>query len=358
MDPQIASLQSYISQQLRLGQTPDTITQQLQTANWQLDMIYQAFAAVQAGMIPSAMQQAATTSMQLPQANGASRGRIRNGWLLFKTSVKILRGNPDLWRYLMETLAGVVVANGIFFSIAVFFFHALSTGGGGTVITRAIFIALNYVVVYFIINFFAAAMAKNIMDIFRGIHQDHSVYINAARSKAWPILLFTIIESIVGIILRYVVERIRFIGWILSYLLGTAWSLGTMFVLPIIIETDTPALPAIKQSIHIFKQTWGEGVTAKLALNIPLILPAIVIVLLLFPAIIAAATFGGVWAAYAVIILWIIALISLAILGSFANSVVNVALYYYANNQQVPPGFSAEMLNGVFIKRRHRFFGK
>jgi hypothetical protein len=357
MDPQLASLQSYISQQLQLGQTPDAIAQQLQAANWHQEIVHQAFAAVQAGMVPTSMQPAGSLSTQLPEAAGTTKGRIRNGWLLFKTSVKILNGNRYLLRYMAETWAGVIVANVIFILIGVYGFQVFTGDGARSQVALWTLIFLNYVVIYFIINFFAAALAKNIMDIFKGVRQEHSVYTKAARSKTLPILVFSIIESIVGMILRYLVERIRFIGWIISYILGTAWSLGTMFVLPIIIETDTPALPAIKQSIHFFKQTWGEGITAKLAVNTPLLLPAIVLVLLLGPILYAAALIGT-WAGIVGILVWLIAAITLAILGSFANSIVNVALYYYATNQLIPPGFSAEMLNSVFIKRQHRFIGK
>ena len=57
-------------------------------------------------------------------------------------------------------------------------------------------------------------------------------------------------------------------------------------------------------------------------------------------------------------IIFIVLSLALSVIGSFANSLVNIALYYYATTQQVPPAFTAEMLNSVFIKRKRRFFKK
>jgi hypothetical protein len=127
-----------------------------------------------------------------------------------------------------------------------------------------------------------------------------------------------------------------------------------MFVLPIIVESEKPSAPkAIGESIRFFKHTWGENIATKATVNIPLSLINFALLfatgLLVLPFIFA----GLVWVAIFLFVLWLLFSVVLGVIGSFANSLINVALYYYASTGQVPPAFSADLLNNVFIKRKH-----
>ena len=364
MDEHQQSLVNYIIQQLQIGQTSDEIFGQLQAAGWPLDRIQQAFLTVQAQALPTTMQtqphpEAATVASEVvPQANGTRRGRVRTGWILLKQSVKLLNGNRYLFRYLLMTWVAIIVVMAALFLVIHFAGSAFWGANGNSSLQWYIFTFFSYVLVYFVINFYAAALAGNIFGIFKGERQPYHVYIQAARAKAGPIFVFSVIQAIVGMVLSYIVERIRFVGWIISWLLGVAWSLGTMFTLPIIISTDTSAPKAIKQSIRFFKQTWGESVVTKVTVNAALGLITLLLALICFPLLVILGLSGSIVGLRILLIAYLFLQLTLTIIGSFSNSVINAALYHYATTGQVPPGFSSDMLNQVFVKRKRRLFKK
>lgn len=371
MDAHQQKLRVYITHHLQTGQPADKIAEQLSAAGWPTDQVRQAFLAVQAHMVPTHMQTAAvplqaqtptvpTTAASTigPQANGSRRGRIKTGWVLLKQSMRILKGNKYLLRYFLMTWVLVLVINValcliLFFAIGSFF----DMNGNNNTLWYG-FAFLSYLIIYLVINFYAAAMASNILDIFRGIRKPYREYVKAARAKFWPIFVYSLIAAIIGMILQYVVERIKFIGRILAWLLGTAWSLGTIFVLPLIMETEVSAPSAIKQSIAFFKQTWGENIAAKVTVNAPLAILNILLWLVFGPFFAAAFSARNIGMMFFVLFTYIFLAINLALVGSFANSLINVALYYYAAHRQIPPGFDADMLNQVFIKHESHFWQK
>ncbi len=356
------ALVNYITDQLATVGDPDAIYTQLVAAGWPEDQIRQAFSTLHAQILPTAVQpQPAPASAApdqpkqvLPQATGSKRGRIRTGRALLQQSVRLLNGNRYLFRYMLMTWV-VIMAVEIVLFLVIYFAPSILLNVYGTGPAWYPFVFLSYVAIYFLINFYAAALAGNIQDIFRGQRKPYQAYIAATRGKAGPIFVFSVIDAIVGMILRYVVERVRFVGWILVWLLGTVWSLGTMFVLPMIMDMDVSAPQAIKQSVRFFKQTWGEGVTAKVTVNAPLGLITLLLCLVFWPLFIIAMLSGSVPLVITLAFVYVFLQVTIAIIGSFANSVVNIALYYYATTHQVPPGFSADMLNQVFVKRKRRF---
>ena len=368
MDDTQEKLKNYISQQLQTGQTPDEIAGQLSASGWPHDHLRAAFLAVQNQVLPTHMQTAAAAHQPesstpvaaslIPQANGKRRGRIKTGWILFKQSIHILRGNKYLFRYLLMTWVAVLAFNVVIFLVVYFGYNIFSNGEGNYTARYYILAFLCYLITYSIINFYAAALASNILDLFKGVRKPYGEYIAKAKAKFRPIFVYSLIESIIGMILRYVVERIRWVGWIIAWLLGTLWSLGTMFVLPLIMDTDVSGTKAIKQSVTFFKQTWGENITAKVSVNAPLFIIQVILLIVFMPIFYAAALAGGYALAVAIVLVYFFLALSVAIVGSFANSLINVALYYYAVHREVPPGFDADMLNRIFIKRKRRFFKK
>ena len=57
---------------------------------------------------------------------------------------------------------------------------------------------------------------------------------NVATAKLNRIISWTAVSIAVGLLLQVIAERFRLMGTLLSNLLGMAWNLGTMFVIPVI----------------------------------------------------------------------------------------------------------------------------
>lgn len=368
MNEYLQQAQSYIQQQLGSGQSPDEIAQQLRTAGWQEDLIQKAFNGVQEQVVPTgfasvAPANAAPGTASTPSATDNRHGRLRTGWRLFTTSWSILRGNKYLLRYLFMTglwvfLITVVFALGYVILDKTIFVSSDPYNDSLRPIGY-VFVFFDYLLIYFFISLYAAGLTANALDIFIGNKKAYRDYMHVAWSKAPALLVFAIANTTVGMFLRLVVERIRFVGWLIAWLLGTAWSLGTLFVIPIIVTDEQPnGLRAIKQSIGFFKQTWGESITTKASVNVPVFLIQLALFGLFIPAIFLAAIAFSYIGLVTMVILYLVISLSISIVGSFANSLVNIALFYYATYHQVPPAFNEALLNQVFIKRGPRRFHK
>ena len=362
MDQNTQNLTNYIRQQLQNSISPDEIQQQLIGAGHTVENIQKAFQMLHQEMMPTVTTAASVSSpadslapVDIPQANGKKRGRIKTGWILLKHSVAVLRGNPLLLRYLGMTYAWIMLTTvifiGIYFVIAAVLPRSADSSDSSATYIGYVIVFLSYLITYFIINFYAAALAANMLDIFRGQKREYDYYVGVARTKVGPIFVFSLISASVGMFLQYVAERFRVVGWIIAYFLSTAWSLGTMFVLPIIVEEEVGAPKAIGQSFRFFKKTWGESITAKITVNFPLGLIQFGLLIPFGLGLYGAISTQLVPLIILVLVLYVLSTIALSIVGSFANSLINTALYYYAAHQQIPAAFSAEMLNSVFIPK-------
>jgi hypothetical protein len=302
-----------------------------------------------------------TAATDTPHATERRHGRIRIGWRLFTTSLTILNGNKYLLRYLIMTGLWIFAITICFVVTYFLAYSAVYSTGNDTAIAVIIFgyvlVFLDYLLVYFFINLYAAGLAANVFDIFGGNKQPYRAYMHIAWKKAPALFTFSLANATVGLLVRTFIERLRYVGWLLSWLVRTAWSLGTSFTVPIIVAGDkVSGVAAIKQSFAFFKQTWGESIVAKTSVNVPLGIVHFALIGILFLAVLSIGQSVGIIGVFALLILYLIAAITLAVIGAFANSMVNIALFYYATYHIVPPAFSEELLNDVFIKRGPRWF--
>lgn len=366
MEQKQQQLQHYIRQQLVLGQTPDAIALQLSAAGWQHADISQAFSSIQASVVPTSSTADPTLisnahAQSSPGFAEGTRGRLRTGWQLLKTCWTILRGNPYLLRYFMMTAIWIVAITAAIIALIIMQWEVIYTSNdtnNDTLSPLGLVLAfINYLLVYFIATLYAAGLTANMFDIFKGVRQPYNVYMQQAWSRFPQIFWLSLINSIIGMILKFIVERIRFIGKIVSLLIGASWSLATMFTIPIIMQDkDCNAPTAIKKSFSLFKQTWGEGITVKASIALPMFLILTSIYLAIGPVLFfVGITFQNYAASVLAIAFMLILLLVAQAFGTFANNVVNTALYYYATERQAPPAFSEELLNRVFIKRKKRF---
>jgi hypothetical protein len=151
---------------------------------------------------------------------------------------------------------------------------------------------------------------------------------------------WTMVSIAVGLLLQVIAQRFRLAGALASRLLGMAWNLATMFVVPVIALEDLPVRDSMRRSASIFKSKWGESVVAQGTIGLAVMFcafPAMFLVLLFamvsVPLAVATAVvlFGG-----------------LVLISGALDAVVDVALYRYAMDGTVLGAFTAEDLDDVF----------
>lgn len=57
---------------------------------------------------------------------------------------------------------------------------------------------------------------------------------------------------------RIIEERSEKLGQIVAWLLGTAWTLMTYFVVPVLVFEEHGVVDSVKRSTGLFKETWGK----------------------------------------------------------------------------------------------------
>jgi hypothetical protein len=372
---------TYIIAQLQAGLTLQDIAGQLRAAGWPDATIQAAFeatrqqialpqvaeqeqAAPAASTAPGMTTDSSPTSIdrqptQLPPP--IKRGRMKTGWLLFKQSLRIIKENPGLSRYVIMSLLWSIGVFVVLTAVAFFdtthahlFFYETANSYAMTLPGFAL-LALTGFLATLATYYYGVALSSHVLAIFRGAPGTYQQHIARAKQRFGTIAMYALIATIVGYLLRLLEERFKLVGWIISRILGALWSLATSFVLPVIADSAETSPQAIKHSVNLFKANWGETIVSRISLISFIVLLYILVGLPI--AIILAIVLGSVIGVVGILIalgFYIVGIIVLGVLNALASNILNVCLYYYAQYQVIPPAFSPELLASVFVEKKRK----
>src|SRR5581483_11173043 len=105
----------------------------------------------------------------------------------------------------------------------------------------------------------------------------------AAMARLPQIFAWALVSATVGVLLKVIENAHERVGAIIADLLGLAWSIMTFFVVPVLVVERVGPVDAVKRSISLLRETWGEALVGRAGLGfilfllaLPLILVAIV----------------------------------------------------------------------------------
>ncbi len=202
---------------------------------------------------------------------------------------------------------------------------------------------------YFVIIFFNSALTSCALMRFNG----HTPSLGGGLAAAWirlpQILAWALVSATVGVLLKIIENIHEQVGALVSALLGTAWSIVTFFVVPVLVVEKVGPIDAVKRSVEILKRTWGEALVGHFGIGIFIFLLALPLVLLLFVGIMLC--FGGqvlLPLGIAVVLLAVLGFLGLMAVSSAMDNVFTAALYQYAAQGQVAPGFNESTFRHAF----------
>lgn len=274
--------------------------------------------------------------------------KLSRSWALVKASAAVLRDDKKLLVYpALSALCTILVAASFFVPAllaGVFASHHLDRFTPGRVVVLFAF----YFIQYFVILFFNSALVAAALIRLRGGEPTLADGFHAATARLPAILGYAAISATVGMVLRSLQERAGFLGrWIIG-LIGLAWSLATFLVVPVLVNSDLGPVDAVKRSVELLKQTWGENLIGSAGIGIAFGLIGFLVialgVLLVVPAIGAHST-GAIVATLAVLVL---ALILLALVQSALQGIYAAAIYRYAEEGATSPGFDHALITRAF----------
>lgn len=273
--------------------------------------------------------------------------RMSNGWKLAKTSLSVIEQEKTLLLFPLLSTAALILVCATFFGGGYFIFGeeilaAADSADGGTAAVSPLAYILAfayYFVTYFVIIFFNSALIHCATKVLNGESTSVSEGLEFATAKLDKILMWTGISATVGLILKALQSNEK-LGQIAAAIIGTAWSIMTFFVVPVILYEEKDVVGSIKKSGSIMRQKWGESLGANFGFGIINILAIIGIIAL-----------SVLFAQIHIIIGIIFGIVSLLILGtvmSAAQTVFLAAIYQHVNEKPVRH-FDENVLDSAFI---------
>lgn len=275
-------------------------------------------------------------------------GRFARSWSLIKASAGVLRSDRELLVFpLLSAVCTLIVAATFIVPLLVGGAFARFDEGGAPVWLWPLGF-LFYFSQYFVIFFFNAALVGAARIRLDGGDPTLADGFRLAAAR-WPqILGYAAIAATVGMILRAIQERAGLIGRWVTGLLGLAWTVASFLVVPVLVNENVGPVDAVKRSVSLLKQTWGENLVGSVGMGFVFglilaawILPGIGLVVL-------AAQAGSALVAVGVGALVMIGALLLGLVQSALQGVYAAALYRYAETGDAGRGFEGALLAGAF----------
>jgi hypothetical protein len=206
-----------------------------------------------------------------------------------------------------------------------------------------------YFVTYFVVIFFNSALTSCALTRFNGGVPTIGGGVQAAVARLPQILAWTLVAATVGVLLKIVENAHEQIGKIVSALLGTAWTVVTFFVVPVLVVENVGPFAALSRSVAILKRTWGEALIGNFGIGLFMFVLAIPGILLLVIGVAMMATAPALLLlGLFVLAMAVVYFLLLMAVSSAMNVVFVAAVYQYAAHGSVPAGFSEQSVRHAF----------
>ena len=277
-------------------------------------------------------------------------GRIARSWRITKTAWELVRRDPAMLALALLSTSSALVWLAVFTLLGVF---SNSDGGQGTVLLATL---ISLYPATFISVFFNVALVSAANAELEGRRLAFGEAIGESSKRLGKIALWSLFAAGVGALIAELSSRLPGGAKIAGWLLGAAWGVATLFVVPILAtEAKTPGpIKAVRESAGVVRTRWGEGISGYVTITAWMMFVSIPAVLLIVIGL-AVLAGGPVAVGAALVAAGGLAVISVMALGSAVQQVFTLCLYRYATQGTVGE-FSEEDLADPF-KRRGRWFG-
>jgi len=280
-------------------------------------------------------------------------GRIGRGWRLSSKSWNVIQSDRALLVLPLVSVVTTLLAATVIFAPASYYaVHDHS---------RAPFIVAVVLAAYpltFISTFFNVAFVAVVRRKLAGEPATMSDGLACARSRLGAIAAWALLSTLVGLTLR-LLERVRggvIIERIAAALLGAAWSLATLFVVPIIAIDGVGPVETLRRSARLIRARWGEGITGSAVISaafVVLTIPVVIVGFIGWTSFAGSHAFGVLVIAIAVALFLVVSAAQNAV-----TQVFHLALYdYAAGDTTVSSVFSEDDLQSA-MRPKKRLLGR
>jgi hypothetical protein len=301
--------------------------------------------------------------------------RFERSWMLFKSSLMVIVRNKELLIFPIFISAATAVILLFFLAPAALwptghsyfswehwqslghtFFTKSGSGPNQISFSPAAvaYLVFLYLVSMFVATFFNVAFYHEILEALSGRPVSLGRGLKFACSRWKAILMWALFAGMIGLIIKAIEQRFEIVGRIIARLIGVAWSIASVFVIPIMVHDEETANPfeLLKKSAGILKRAWGEGLIGYIgigAINAVIMVGSVVIVA---ATAVISAKLNNFWLLGGVIGCWVVFLLLWSYLMNVASLVFKGALYLYAAEGVVSEPYDQQLLNSAWKFKR------
>lgn len=270
---------------------------------------------------------------------------MRRGWRLTKGAWAVIRRDPT-----MVAIALMGAGFGLAGGAAMLYFSGYfdsSTHSQGDLLLAA---AIGIYPMTFLSVFFNVALAGAAVASFEGRPIGVREALGISWSRLGRIAQWSLLAAGVGLVLEQLASRIPGAGRLASWLLGAAWSLATIFAVPLLALEGPGPLETAKRSVHLIRSKWGEGIVGLVSIGAWTVVVMVPVGILL--GIGVSVRDRDPTAGAALIAIGVGAVLLVSALSLATRQVFSVALYRYASGAPDTGDFAAADLEEPFRRRR------
>jgi hypothetical protein len=279
--------------------------------------------------------------------------RISNSFALAQSSWQVLKSDKKLILFPMVSAIGALLVLATFaipLSVLAVGGHIqLDDNGHPPLWTYPVAFAF-YFCNFFVILFCNAALVSCALMRFNGEEPTLGDGFRAASARLPQILVWALVSATVGMILKLIENAHERLGQIVSALLGTAWTVITYFVVPVLVVEKIGPFQAIRRSLQLLRKTWGEALVGGIGLGLFKLLLFLPGLLLLGLGIVLCSS-KLVPVGLALIVLAVVYMVLFAAVGAALDAIFLSALYQYAAYERTPTGFETARLESAFRRK-------
>lgn len=120
------------------------------------------------------------------------------------------------------------------------------------------------------LNTAVAAAAATVLDEGRHLSLGQALAVPTRRAR--QVAVWALLAAGVGVVLEQIAGRLPVLANIAARLLGLAWSLASLFAIPILALEGCSAPECLRRSARLVKKRWGEGISGNVIVSAWLVL--------------------------------------------------------------------------------------
>jgi len=280
-------------------------------------------------------------------------------WMITKLTFGVINKDRELlWFALLAFIFSTLFSVAMIFPTVISALMENEFSQESLQVFEYVIIFLTYFGLAFIATFFNVCVVYTTKIRFQGGNATFGESFKFALSKLTLILQWSLLSATVGLLLRILHNLASSLGKvgqivanILIGLLGMAWSIMTIFVVPILVYEGLGPIDALKKSTEVIKRTWGESLIKAIGLGLIQLFVFVLIILASGALTYLLASSYDVTGFIVGISLGLLLLLLTGLIFTVASTIFNTALYVYANNNLVASGFTEEVVKGAFKQK-------